>query len=78
MVDNKRVDAASEFIECAGKLAYTLNEWCETSGVGRSATYEAIKAGQLRAVKRGRRTLILHEDGQTYLRSLPAMEDVAA
>ena len=56
------------------KLAYTIAEFCKASGNGRSATYEAIKAGKLKAVKRGRRTLILAEDATAYLRALPPLE----
>lgn len=38
--------------------AYTIPDFCRAYGVGRSFTYEEIKAGRLRIVKAGRRTLI--------------------
>jgi hypothetical protein len=39
--------------------------------VGKTLTYAEIKAGRLRAVKVGFRTLILHDDSEAWVRSLP-------
>jgi excisionase family DNA binding protein len=55
-------------------LAYTVGEACLASRAGRTTIYEAIRIGALRAVKRGRRTLILADDLRRYLESLPAVE----
>lgn len=49
----------------------TIANWCALSGMGRSATYEALGAGHLRAVKLGARTLIDVPYGLTWLASLP-------
>jgi excisionase family DNA binding protein len=55
-------------------LAHTIAEACARSGIGRTAIYELINTGQLPARKRGRRTLILTEDLQRCLQSLPSVK----
>jgi excisionase family DNA binding protein len=56
-----------------GKLAYGIKEVGRVINTGQSTVYEYIKEGKIRAVKHGRRTLILAEDLQRYLNSLPAI-----
>jgi hypothetical protein len=50
----------------------SIERWVEESGVGRRKTYDMLAAGQLRAVKNGKRTLIDFDHGFDYLSSLPA------
>ena len=56
-----------------GKLAYGIKEVGRVIDTGESTVYEYIKDGKIRAVKHGRRTLILAEDLERYLNSLPAI-----
>jgi excisionase family DNA binding protein len=55
-------------------LAHSIAEAAARSGIGRTVIYELINAGQLPARKCGRRTLILHDDLQRCLESLPSVE----
>jgi excisionase family DNA binding protein len=54
------------------RLAYTLKEVQKLVGISRSAIYLVLAEGELRAVKSGRRTLILAKDLQAWLEKLPA------
>jgi len=48
----------------------SVDAWCEASGLGRSATYEAISAGWLPSVKIGKRRLIDMERGIAAMRAM--------
>jgi excisionase family DNA binding protein len=61
-------------ITSSSPIAYTILGSCAASGLSRSAIYLLIKQGELRAVKYGRRTMILHKDLQKLLEKLPALE----
>jgi excisionase family DNA binding protein len=58
-------------------LAYSIAEACARSGIGRTAIYDMIKAGQLNARKRGRRTLILADDLRRCLEALPLVKAIS-
>jgi len=55
-------------------LAYSVNEACELARTGRTVLYAAIASGELRAVKRGRKTLVLPADLRDWVQRLPPLE----
>jgi excisionase family DNA binding protein len=57
----------------AGPLAYGIETFAKAAGIGRDAIYGAIREGRLTARKVGSRTIILREDGEAWLRSLPVL-----
>jgi excisionase family DNA binding protein len=59
-------------------LVYSIPEACSLAHTGRTALYQAINSGALPARKRGKRTLILHEDLYRWLQSLPSFAVKAA
>jgi excisionase family DNA binding protein len=56
------------------RLVHSIAEACEAADTGRTALYEAINSGELRAVKRGTRTLILDEDLCQWVQNLPPVK----
>lgn len=54
--------------------AMSIAEFCRDYGTGRTTAYQEIKAGRLRAVKCGKRTLVTLDDAEAWLRSLPAAD----
>ena len=54
-------------------LAHSVPEACAIARSGRTTLYQAIRSGALRAVKRGRRTLILDDDLRRWVQSLPSI-----
>lgn len=54
------------------KLAYSIEDVQELTGLGRSFLYEQIKAESLPIRKAGRRSLIFADDLKAWLSSLPS------
>jgi hypothetical protein len=53
--------------------ALSIAGLCDYAAIGRTAAFAEIKAGRLIARKRGRSTIILIEDADAWLQSLPAV-----
>jgi excisionase family DNA binding protein len=58
--------------------AMTVKEFCERYRIGTTKFYEEIKAGRLRAVKCGSRTLVLNRDGRAWEHALSVVNSVSA
>ena len=53
------------------KRCYTIPEAQAEGAGGKSSIYRAINSGKLRAKKLGKKTVILSEDLDEYLKNLP-------
>lgn len=53
---------------------FTISDFVKQFRVSRTALYRLFSAGQLRAIKVGRRTMILQADVERWLASLPSLE----
>lgn len=51
--------------------AFSVNDFCQWAGIGRTLVYAEMKAGQLAAKKLGRRTIILRSEAERWLAALP-------
>ena len=54
--------------------AYSIPEFAQRNGIGRSTVYEEIKSGRLRALKVGNRTIITDEHGAEWRAALPELK----
>lgn len=51
----------------------TIPEFCHWAKIGRTKVYQEIGSGALRALKVGRRTLIIRDDAADWLSAQPAL-----
>jgi hypothetical protein len=54
-------------------LFKTVERFCEERSMSRATFYREVKAGRLRPVKRGARTLVPEAEAQRYDSNLPSM-----
>lgn len=56
--------------------AFTVSQFCKRNNMSRTTFYELLKSGDLKAKKRGSRTIVLASDEMVWLNSLPDYEAV--
>jgi excisionase family DNA binding protein len=59
-------------------IARSVEDTARLAGVGRTTVFEAIRTGQLRARKIGRRTVILDQDSRAWLNAMPLAGQTSA
>lgn len=52
------------------QLAYSIEDICKITGIGRTKIYEAMNSGRLKARKLDGRTVVLKEDLDSFLKNL--------
>ena len=52
----------------------SITRFSEDYAIGRTKAYEELKAGRLRGLKIGKRTVISQDDAEAWLRQLPALQ----
>lgn len=55
-------------------ITLTIPDAVKISGLSRTTIYEALRRGNLSALKAGRRTLIRHDELEAYVTGLPAYQ----
>jgi excisionase family DNA binding protein len=53
------------------RLAYTVEQVCKLTNMGRNKFYQVARAGKLKVRKDGKINLVLHKDLEAYLEALP-------
>jgi excisionase family DNA binding protein len=56
--------------------AFAVREFCARYGICRQTFYDEIKRGRLRALKLGKKTLVLKSDAESWAKSLPELRTV--
>jgi excisionase family DNA binding protein len=64
-------DIMNQTVSTIQREGLSISEACAAAGIGRTKLYQAITAGNLKARKCGKRTLVLRDDLRDFLASLP-------
>jgi hypothetical protein len=59
------------------KRLLTIPQFCDRYNTGRTTTFGELKALRLKGVKVGRKTMILEDAAEDWLRTLPAARPTA-
>lgn len=71
---SKKMERAAAFKD---KGAFSVEEFAEWAGIGRTLAFAELKSGRLVARKCGRRTIIPSEEAQRWLQQLPGSDQAA-
>jgi excisionase family DNA binding protein len=70
--------SAPEQAPDAGRLAYSVDEAAQLTGLSRDLLYDEMRRGHLHYIKVGRRRLITHQDLEHFLGITPRPQPTAA
>jgi excisionase family DNA binding protein len=52
------------------RRAYTVNEFCEAHGIGRTTFYDQVAKGLIRVLKVGRKTIVPIAESENWMKRL--------
>jgi hypothetical protein len=55
------------------KEAFSIREFCARYSICRDSFYREVRRGRLRALKLGKKTIVLRDDADAWAASLPAL-----
>jgi excisionase family DNA binding protein len=64
-------------VEYSSRIAFSIDEFAKAASIGRTQVYQEIKAGRLRPLKCGRRTLVSAAEAQRWLERLASSHAAA-
>jgi excisionase family DNA binding protein len=69
--DNHKEAKAADL---SGREAFAVGEFCARYGICRQTFYDEVRRGRLRALKLGKKTIILKMDADAWVATMPALE----
>jgi hypothetical protein len=61
-------------MDITNRDAFAIREFCSRYGICRDTFYAEVRRGRLRALKLGKKTIVLKVDAESWAKSLPALE----
>jgi hypothetical protein len=61
-------------MDITNRDAFAIREFCARYGICRDTFYAEVRRGRLRALKLGKKTIVLKADAEGWAKSLPALE----
>jgi excisionase family DNA binding protein len=65
-------------MDITDREAFSVREFCSRYGICRQTFYDEVHRGRLRAVKLGKKTLVLRADADAWVATMPALELIAS
>jgi hypothetical protein len=65
-------------MDITNREAFAIRQFCARYGICRDTFYAEVRRGRLRALKVGKKTIVLKVDADSSAKSLPALELVPA
>jgi len=63
-------------MDITNREAFAVREFCARYGICRDTFYSEVKRGRLRALKLGKKTIVLRADAEVWAASLPELRTV--